>query len=70
VNEVTVKIIYILVGTIFAAGVAFGTFKRVRKDVNGIGKRQRAFEHNAKLAIMAACPPAERAAIAELLKDS
>jgi hypothetical protein len=52
----------------FTAGGYIVAFKRMRKDVNGIGKRQRDFEENATKAIMASCPPADRIAIGQLLK--
>lgn len=53
----------------FAAGGYVAGFKRLRKDVNGIGKRQRNFQENATKAILASCPPADRIAIADLLKE-
>ena len=51
-----------------AAGGYLTAFKRMRKDVNGIGKRQREFEKNSTLAHLTHCPPELRADIAIILK--
>jgi hypothetical protein len=57
-----------LIGLAASAGAYFGAFKRMRKDVNGIGKRQREFEKNSTLAHMTQCPPELRPDIAVILK--
>ena len=57
------------IALVFAAGGYLAAFKRLRKDVNGIGKRGRTFEKNATLAIMASCPEEKRTEVAELLKQ-
>jgi hypothetical protein len=68
-SEFWLKAAYIVVGTIFAVGVGWGTFKRIVKDVNGIGKRTRKMDVNTKLALMAMCRPEERWALAEFLRE-
>ena len=54
---------------LLSVGAGIGAFKRLRKDVNGIGKRQRSFEKNSTLAHMAACPEEKRGKIADILKN-
>jgi hypothetical protein len=73
----TVVHILIFVGTaIFSTGVAWGTLARVRKDVDGIGRKVNTGErvaarryHNISLAVMQVAPPSKESEISQLLKE-
>jgi hypothetical protein len=69
-----------LLGALFGAGVAWGLLKgeaqSLRKDLNGLGSKERDFEtrtnrHRANVvaALLASCPEEKRIEIAKLLKD-
>jgi hypothetical protein len=69
-----------LLGMLFGAGVTWGFLKAeaksVRKDLNGLGTKERDFEArttkrqaNMAAALLASCPEDKRIEIANLLKD-
>lgn len=69
-----------LLGALFGAGVVWGLLKAearsVRKDLNGLGTKERDFEArttrrqaNVAAALLASCPEDKRIEIAALLKD-
>jgi hypothetical protein len=69
-----------LLGALFGAGVAWGLLKgeaqSLRKDLNGLGTKERDFEArtnrrqaNVVAALLASCPQEKRIEIAHLLKD-
>ena len=58
-----------IVTIVFAAGGAWALMQRMKKDLNGVGRRVRRMDVNTKLALMAMCPPAERWQLAEFLKE-
>lgn len=64
------KGIWFLAGALVAFGAKMAKDRQMRKDLNGIGKRQKKFEENATKAILVACPAADRIAIASILKGS
>lgn len=69
-----------LLGALFGAGVAWGFLKAetnsLRKDLNGLGSKERDFavvatrrQANVVAAVLASCPEDKRIEIAALLKD-
>jgi hypothetical protein len=59
-----------LVGVIFGAGGAWAMLRQVRKDLNGVGGRQRRFERNMTLAMLAILQDRrDRELLAQFLKE-
>lgn len=59
-----------LVSAIFGAGVAWGAFSRMRKDVNGIGAATRRNHWNTLIALMVITEKREdRQRLADLLRQ-
>lgn len=66
----------LVVTTIFSAGGFFYMVKRMRRDMNGIGKRladtianEARRHHNLGLAVMAGAPEDKRTEIASLIRE-
>jgi len=59
-----------LVGVIFGAGGAMAVLRRMSRDLNGVGGRQRRFEKNLVLVLMVITEKREdRMFLAQFLKD-
>ena len=59
-----------IIGVVFGAGGAWAMLRQVRKDLNGIGGRQRRFENNLKLALMVVLDSRhDREQLAKFLKE-
>lgn len=76
VNDTLVHVLIFVAGLIFSAGIAWGTLARVRRDVDGIGRKVNEGEriaarryHNCSLAILQAAPPEKESEISQLLKE-
>jgi len=70
VNSQTIYLAYLAAGLIFGAGGAWAIFKRVRKDVNGIGKIQRRDRWNRMLADMVTLEKREdRELLARMMRE-
>jgi hypothetical protein len=64
------QILIWLVGVIFGAGAAWGTFARMRKDMNGIGAATRRNNWNTLIALMVITEKREdRQCLADLLRQ-
>lgn len=64
------QIITWFIGVIFGAGSAFAIFRRMGRDLNGVGGRQRRFEKNLVLVLMVITEKREaRMFLAQFLKD-
>jgi hypothetical protein len=75
-GDTLIHVLLVLVSVIFSAGVAWGTFNRMRKDIDGIGRKVNTGEkvaarryHNISLAVMQVAPPAKESEISQLLKE-
>ena len=69
-NQIPVQAAIWLIGVIFGAGAAWGAVQRTRKDLNGVGGRQRRFEKNVVLALLINAEKREdRMLLAQFLKD-
>ena len=69
-NGIPLNAVIWLVGAIFGAGSAWAALQRTRKDLNGVGGRQRRFEKNVVLALMINAQKREdRMLLAQFLKD-
>jgi len=69
-NQLPTQAVIWIVGVIFGAGGAWGAIQRTRKDLNGVGGRQRRFEKNVVLALMINAEKREdRMLLAQFLKD-
>jgi hypothetical protein len=67
---VSAQIITWLIGVIFGAGGAYVTLRRMGRDLNGVGGRQRRFEKNLVLVLMVVTDKREdRMFLAQFLKD-
>ena len=59
-----------IVGIVFGAGIAYAAIGQLRKDLNAIGGKQRRFEKNVVLVLMAITDKREdRIYLAQFLKD-
>lgn len=59
-----------IVGVVFMAGITYAAFQQLRKDVNAVGGKQRRFEKNLVLVLMAITDkPEHRIFLAQFLKD-
>jgi hypothetical protein len=74
---VNAEFVYYILSLTFGAGVTYGVFRQMRKDVSGIGskvareKRSSETRHqNIALALMLMCPAEQREQIAALLKSA
>ena len=74
--DAVVHILLVLISCIFTAGVTWAQFNRMRKDVDGIGRKVNKGEtvaarryHNCSLAILQAAPPEKENEISQLLKE-
>lgn len=69
-NSIPANAVIWIVGVIFGAGATWGLLKQTRKDLNGIGGRQRRFEKNIVLALLINAEKREdRMLLAQFLKD-
>jgi hypothetical protein len=69
-SAVPIQAVIWIVGLIFAAGVAWSALKQTKKDVNGVGARQRKFEKNCLLALLVISEKREdRELLAQFLKE-
>jgi hypothetical protein len=69
-SEVPQQLLIWIIGVIFGAGIAYGAMQRMKKDLNGVGGRQRRFEKNLVLVMMVITEKREdRMFLAQFLKD-
>ena len=69
-SPIPVQAVIWIVGVIFAAGGGWMMLRQARKDVNGIGARQRKFEKNLVLVLMVnAANREDRMFLAQFLKE-
>jgi len=75
-SETLLHILLVAISSIFSAGIAWASFKQLRKDVNAIGKKINDSErdalrrhHNVSLVLMLAAPAKKEHEICELLKE-
>ena len=66
-----------VLGVAFSAGITYGLFQRMRKDVNAIGRKLNEGEkdalrrhHNVSMVLMLVAPPEKEREIVELMKES
>lgn len=69
-NQLPYQLLIWFVGVIFGAGGAFALFRRMQKDLNGLGGRQRRLEKNLTLALMVVLEERrDRELLAQFLKE-
>ena len=74
--EAVVHVLLFIGGGIFSLGVSWANVKRMRKDIDGIGRKVNEGEkiaarryHNCSLAIIQAAPEKKENEISQLLKE-
>jgi len=69
-NAIPIQAVIWIVGIIFAAGGGWMMLRQVRKDLNGVGARQRKLEKNLILVLMVNTANREdRMLLAQFLKE-